>query len=303
MASRTLHLVSMSLLVATLWATSARSAHAGFGRRGSSNNDNKQSSGRSHSDRTVVDLSHSSAPAASSSSSPGGTRRRASDDGPGRREYRRPRAWRYGLIWQPLPPPVLLTPVPTNDGYVEPAPVVQPDESSGTTTLSIDFLLDPRRGNVFGAQVSFEGERFGLVLNYSAAFLPIAGTTDHDTLHMGQARVTYALLALEGARLRAEAGLHLAAAPEVTFFAPGLGVSAAVHLVGPLGWEARVYGNAWPYTQLDMRTGLTLSDQSFGMSLGMRALYLNDNGVLGAVNADDTDDFMFGPSVLIAVAM
>jgi hypothetical protein len=39
------------------------------------------------------------------------------------------------------------------------------------------------------------------------------------------------------------------------------------------------------------------------MSLGMRALYLNDNGVLGAANADDTDDFMFGPSVLIAVAM
>jgi hypothetical protein len=52
-----------------------------------------------------------------------------------------------------------------------------------------------------------------------------------------------------------------------------------------------------------VRSGLTLSNRTVGMSLGARAVYLNDQGVLGAVNADDTDDFAAGPYLALAILL
>jgi hypothetical protein len=158
-------------------------------------------------------------------------------------------------------------------------------------------------GPLLGVQLSVEGERLGLLLGYTAAFAPIADTGGSDTLHLLLAHITYAFLATERVRLRAELGGHFAAAPLVAFAAPGAGLSAAVGLAGPLGLEARAFGNIWPYTQLDARAGLTLSLGDVGLGAGIRGLYLNDNGVLGAVNAGDTSDSFWGPYVTLAFAL
>ena len=158
-------------------------------------------------------------------------------------------------------------------------------------------------GPLLGAQLSVEGETLGFVLGYTAAFPPIGGTNEADTLHLAIAHMTFALWASERGRLRGEVGVHLAAAPLATFVAPGAGLSAAFGIVGPLGIEARVYGNAWPYTQVDARAGLALSFGGVGLGAGIRALYLNDNGALGDVNAGSTSDIFWGPYATLAVAL
>jgi hypothetical protein len=158
-------------------------------------------------------------------------------------------------------------------------------------------------GPLLGVQLSLEGERLGVLATYTAAFASIAGTREFDVLHLMLGHLTYAFIASERVRVRGEVGVHIAAAPLATFLAPGAGVSAAFGLAGPLGLEARLFGNIWPYTQLDARAGLTLSLGAIGLGAGMRALYLNDNGVLGAANADDTSDTFLGPYLTFALAM
>jgi hypothetical protein len=159
------------------------------------------------------------------------------------------------------------------------------------------------RGFLLGTQLAFEGERLGFLLGYTAAFAPIAGTPDYDTLHLAHAHLTFALLTGARGRLRLEVGPHLAAAPEVTFVAPGVGLSGVLALIGPMGLEGRVLANVWPYTQLDARAGLAFSAGAVGVSFGVRGVYLNDQGVLGAANAGDTSDSFFGPYINVGIAL
>jgi hypothetical protein len=168
--------------------------------------------------------------------------------------------------------------------------------------LSGDLTVSPI-GPLLGAQLSFEGERLGLVFGYTAAFALVDDTGAFDVLHLPAARITYALLAGPRGRLRAEAGVHVAGAPEVTFVAPGVGVSAVLGLIGPLGLEARAFGNVWPFTQLDARAGLSLALSGVVIGAGVRSLYLNDNGVLGSVNAGDTSDHFVGPYANLSLVM
>ncbi|MET0384922.1 MAG: hypothetical protein ABW321_03135 [Polyangiales bacterium] len=301
-----------TLLAAVLVALSApvmtpSVAEAGFGRRGSATNSESRSDDRGRDrGRTQVRTGSSSADDRRSSS---GWGRQSDRSWSGSRRYRRPwhgySTWGYGLVLVPPPPPPVYPvqidagPSPDYgygyDGDQEPVPPF-------TTALSGDFMLG-RGGQLLGAQLAVEGERLGFRAGYSALFVPIAGTDQSDTLHLAQAQLTYAVLASQRARLRAELGVHLASAPEVTFVAPGAGLSAAVQLAGPLGIEARVFGNVWPYTQLDARAGVTLGAGRVGFSAGIRSLYLSDNGVLGAVNAGDTSDHAWGPYFLLAVVL
>ena len=208
--------------------------------------------------------------------------------------------WGYGfaVLSPPLPPPPAV--------YVDSPPLdpnaPAPEPPPAQASLGGDLTLGGP-GPVLGAHLAIEGERFGFVFAYAAALASIPESDAYDTLHLAQGHLTYALLRGPRGRLRAELGAHLAVAPEVTFLAPGAGLSAVLGLVGPIGMEGRVYGNFWPYTQVDARAGLPVSDATWGISLGARALYLNDNGALGAANAGDTDDLWFGPYVSVAVAL
>jgi hypothetical protein len=281
---------------------------AGFGRRGSasSHNDNNgghHDSGRSSASRSDVhvDFRHDR------------PRSEPSREHRSRSSYERDgspaplgwgpnyHVWGYSFGYPPPPPPaadetwIVDTSAPTTGIYDQPGPRIATSLAGELTFGGHGFML--------GTQLAWEGERLGFLLGYTAAFAPIAYTPDYDTIHLPLAHLTYALLSGERGRLRVEAGLHAAVAPEVTFVAPGLGFSGVLGLIGPLGLEARVFGNFWPYTQIDARGGLALNAGVLGVSFGMRALYLNDQGVLGAVNAGDTSDSFYGPYVNLGVAL
>ena len=168
-------------------------------------------------------------------------------------------------------------------------------------TLQTDATA-AQSGGLLGLRFAVE-EGVGVAFDYTLALAPIEGSSQLDSIHLLHLRMLWVLVAGPGGRLRVEAGGHLARAPLVTLFAPGLGLSGEVTLGGPIGLEARAQGSLWPYTEVDVRAGLTLGSRGFCLSLGGRALYLNDNGVLGAVNADDTDDFFAGPYLGLAVLL
>jgi hypothetical protein len=154
---------------------------------------------------------------------------------------------------------------------------------------------------LLGGRALFEGERIGFTLGYTGILSPATdGSEATDVFHLADAHLTYSLLNVPRGRIRAEFGAHLAVAPDVTFFAPGVGVSAAWRLLGAWGLETRIFGNVWPYSQLDARLGLTWGNRWITLSGGGRALYLNDNGALGVANAGDTSDFFIGPYVGLA---
>jgi len=229
------------------------------------------------------------------------------------RDWRRPdgsvwrrsyRPWGYGLQWQPL----VVAPAPVVVVDTEGAAPVYEEDPAGSApddvevTLTGDVALT-RDAQLLGTQLVIDGRHIGGVLGYTAVFLPVEGGEPPDRLHLMHARLSWPLAATPRFRMRAELGAHAAVAPLASFFAPGLGVSAALALIGPLGLEARVFGNAWPYTQVDARAGVTLSFRRVGLSVGWRALYLNDQGRLGDANAGDTDDFFSGPSLVLALAL
>jgi hypothetical protein len=157
-------------------------------------------------------------------------------------------------------------------------------------------------GPALGVHTYLEGYRAGVALGYTGIFRTDSLAGSDEQIHLVSAHLTYALLTSEHGRLRAELGLHIAGAPDVTFVAPGVGVSGVVELVGGFGLEARCYANVWPYTQFDTHAGFVWADRNFAVLWGGRAIYLDDNGVLGAANAGATSDFFFGPYVGFALA-
>jgi len=293
------------IIVSWVGLTLPDQAQAGFGRRGSA-----QSSPRSGGSGGVR-----SAPSRSSDSSGGFGRSssyresgysRSRDSGYPRGGWGSGRAyprswgypvWGYGFGYVPSYPVAPLV----VDGQPAPAGSYA-DDRMVAAAIAGDLTIGTT-GPLLGAQLSIEGERMGVLFSYTAAFAPIAGTPQFDTLHLFVGHFTYAFIASERLRVRGELGVHIADAPLVTFAAPGAGLSAAFGIVGPLGLEARVFGNAFPYTQVDARAGLTLTLGAMGLGAGVRALYLNDNGVLGPVNEEDTSDKFIGPYVTLALAM
>jgi hypothetical protein len=187
-------------------------------------------------------------------------------------------------------------------GYL-PEPSGEHEDGNKSMAVWTNEGMLSSNGGLLGTRLLLEGQPLGVSLAGSALFLPIEGSQDHDAVFLGQVRMTFLLAASPLGRLRAEAGAHVAAAPLVSFVAPGVGLSGTIHLSGPWGLELRAHGNLWPYTELDVRSGLTVSVDTVGVSVGARALYLNDKGVLGAVNADDTDDFVAGPYVALAILL
>lgn len=200
------------------------------------------------------------------------------------------------------PPPVVVY-----DPNVDQVPPTAADPDA--ISLPISTMLDgdatfAGSTSMLGAHAAFEGQRFGVSLGYTGVLSPTTdGSAGVDVFHLAQAHLTYALVSSPRGRIRAEVGAHMAVAPDVTFVAPGFGMSAALQLYRGWGMETRVFGNVYPYTELDARLGLVWSGSVASVLGGVRALYLNDNGALGAANAGDTSDFFFGPYIGLALAL
>jgi hypothetical protein len=146
------------------------------------------------------------------------------------------------------------------------------------------------RGGTVGAKLGFEGQRLGVIAQFTSIFAPredpVIGYSSTDTIGLFNIYATYALIASPHGRLRIEGGLMSAFAPDLTVAGPGGGFSAVVNL-GPLGIEGAIHGTPFPYRQLDWNAGLALNLGPLGLHGGWRRIFLDDRGLVDNVIHQD----------------
>lgn len=144
-------------------------------------------------------------------------------------------------------------------------------------------------GAAVDAFVGLEGRRFGADVRLTGMGLDADdGSNTTDTLTLVEAHFTWALVSLPRARLRAEAGVSTAMAPDVTFVGPSLGMSLEACMAGPLDFEARVQSTPFPYRQVDASAALALHLGALVLRGGYRGMVLDDAGEVDDVRHVDT---------------
>jgi hypothetical protein len=242
--------------------------------------------GKSDDDRTDSDSAKKAHPA-----TPAAPPRRVEAHPPREVEvhYRPPR------VWSPPPRPVVLTesPVyyaPPPSGvvyYPRPPPPLEP-----SVVAPVRFRFEAgvegqghAQGGTLGFLLRLEGERLGIHSEYAVIF---AGSPDAvDAIGLFDAHLTYALLAGERGRLRVEAGIDCASAPELKVVGPDAGLSAGLRLLGPLGVEAAAYFTPVPFRRLEARAGATLTFGHLALRAGVKSTLLDDAGLVDGVQHVD----------------
>ena len=141
-------------------------------------------------------------------------------------------------------------------------------------------------GEASGTDLFFglEGRRFGVAANVIRLALPVKDATEGmDRLTLVEAHVSHALYVHEWARVRAEAGVSTARAPDVILVGPSVAISVEACVLGPLDVEARAQLTPLPYRQVDGTAGLSLHLGGFVLRGGWRGLFLDDLGVVDGV--------------------
>ncbi|MCP3162448.1 hypothetical protein [Myxococcus qinghaiensis] len=180
------------------------------------------------------------------------------------------------------------------------APEVTPEVSTERRhAVPVSFRMGMQnlllRDDAKGADmfVGLEFRRFGVEGHVLRLSLPADdGTDGRDRLTLSEVHLTHAFLVREQLRLRAEAGVSTAYAPDVTLVGPSVGVSFEACILGPLDFEARTQVTPWPYLQFDGTVGLALHLGSLMVRGGWRGLYLDD---LGTVDGVAHQDRLHGP--------
>jgi hypothetical protein len=143
------------------------------------------------------------------------------------------------------------------------------------------------RGDAGGADMflGLEGRRFGVAAHVVRLGLPADdGTDGTDRLTLVEAHLSHTLYVHEVVRLRAEAGVSTARAPDVTLVGPSLALSVEACVLGPLDVEARAQLTPLPYRQVDATAGLALHLGGFVLRGGWRGLFLDDMGVVDGIS-------------------
>ncbi|QDE93491.1 hypothetical protein BHS06_33405 [Myxococcus xanthus] len=137
--------------------------------------------------------------------------------------------------------------------------------------------------------LGLEGRRFGVDLRLTGLGLPTDdGTSGSDSITLTQSHLTWALVSHERARLRAEAGVSTAHAPDITFVGPSFGASLEACIIGPLDLEARLQVTPFPYRQVDANAALALKLGAVVLRGGYRGMVLDDAGYVDGVSHVDT---------------
>lgn len=190
-----------------------------------------------------------------------------------------------GVPTEPGPPP--------GDAPVAPPPapaprVEEPLGSNPGVTLRLDGLaLDGGGGAQLG--LGLEGYRWGFLLDATGLERTggHVGALGGDKSSLLSLHLTWAAVAHERLRLRAEGGLALAQTPSASFLGWGVGTSLEACVLGPLDLELRATYAFAPFTQLDARAGVALRLGVLSLRGGVRALYFHDQGrVADAPHAD-----------------
>ncbi|WP_342377091.1 hypothetical protein NVS55_37555 [Myxococcus stipitatus] len=137
--------------------------------------------------------------------------------------------------------------------------------------------------------LGIEGRRFGM----DARFTGIAvdaddGSDEVDSISLWEAHLTWALISQERVRLRVEAGLSGARAPDISFVGFSMALSMEACLAGPLDFEARVQATPFPYRQVDASAALALHLGAVVLRGGYRGMLLDDAGHVDGIAHRDT---------------
>jgi hypothetical protein len=156
-------------------------------------------------------------------------------------------------------------------------------------------------GGAIGFMYAVEGPQLGLLLDSNSMFLAADdGSLDTDGLHLLNAHLTYAVVSTPYGRLRLEAGLDSALAPDIAFFGPGGGVSGVIALFGTTSLEGSLRVTPYPFTKVDWNAGLSFGLGTMALRVGWRQTYLDDQGRVDGVSHED---LLYGPYVGLALAI
>jgi hypothetical protein len=143
-------------------------------------------------------------------------------------------------------------------------------------------------GSAVDLFLGLEGYRFGVDGQLTGLSLDADdGTDSTDTLTLVSAHLTWSLIVKPRARLRVEAGISAANAPEISFVGPSLAGSAEACLVGPLDVEGRLQLTPFPHRQVDASAALALHLGALVLRGGFRGIVLDDAGLVDGVTHRD----------------
>ncbi|MCY1072904.1 hypothetical protein [Archangium lansingense] len=145
-----------------------------------------------------------------------------------------------------------------------------------------------KEGRTVGLNLGLEERRWGISTRFTTLMLNTDdGSEGQDRIHLADASVTFAPYASERGRLRWEAGVAMARAPDITFIGPSLALSFERCLFGPFDVEGRVQWVPLPHLQLDGQAALAMHLGALTVRAGWRGLLLDDRGYLdGVVHRD-----------------
>ncbi|WP_164002259.1 hypothetical protein [Pyxidicoccus caerfyrddinensis] len=154
--------------------------------------------------------------------------------------------------------------------------------------MGVQGVMPGEGASALDMYFGMEERRFGVAANVLRLELPTDdGTEGVDRLTLVEAHVSHAFYVHPRARVRAEAGVSTARAPDVTLVGPSVAVSVEACLLGPLDVEARAQLTPLPYRQVDGTAGLALHLGGFVLRGGWRGLFLDDLGVVDGISHQD----------------
>ncbi len=223
----------------------------------------------------------------------------APDRGGSPRYYGPPGVWRghygwYGYYPYPAVVPVYepYYPYPPPYPYPYPPPPLVAGPPSVSLSLGADGVLSYRGGaGGFGLGLAVDAHRFGVNAQFISIYLPVDnggfGQHGQDNIGLFNLFATYSVVASRDARLRLEAGLMSAFAPDLVSAGPGFGLSLVVGTAGPVGLEGMVHATPYPFRELDAGLGLVLRAGPVGIRGGWRRIWLDDRGLVDHVSHQD----------------
>lgn len=207
----------------------------------------------------------------------------------------------------PRPRGPILTPglawIPVSGAYVpyyrryRPRPVTQEQEEPNhpvMVRMGVEANAFKDGGGV-GFNLGIEERHWGVSTHFTALTLNTDdGSEGKDHIHLADVALTFSPVASERGRLRWEAGVAMARAPDITFIGPSLALSFERCLFGPFDVEGRLQWVPLPHLQLDGQAALAMHMGAMTVRAGWRGLLLDDRGHLdGVVHRDK----MGGPFV------
>ena len=139
--------------------------------------------------------------------------------------------------------------------------------------------LGEGNGSAVAVNLGVEELRWGVAGSATSMTLPTDdGTPEEDTLRLYAMHLTYALLSSEQGRLRVEAGVSAAKAPDITLVGPSFTLSFERCLFGALDVEGSGQVVPVPFLRLDAQAGLGLHLGVLTLRGGWRWMLLDDQG-------------------------